>query len=240
MKRKLIVILICTLCGVLCVGNLLSIAASATELGGEETAIEETVTEDETQASSGASEVVYTFLGRVWEFCEDNSTELLGIAGNVVLAILTILKAKRSKKDIDDVAKDVKAAKGSSASTLSSQDLVVSSVNGMIDGYNQMRLAYDKNEGLEEDRNRLLGAVFVQNTAILETLRTVYVNSKNLPQGVKDIVTLQYANCIKALGDDTVLLSVVEAVREKISGVGFEDHATNDPDPAEGADTSEV
>ena len=89
-------------------------------------------------------------------------------------------------------------------------------VNGMIDGYNNMRNSYEKYEHTEDDRNRLVGAVMVQNTALLEILTTVYVNSKNLPQGVKDLINLKYANCQKALGDDEMLRAIVEAVREKV------------------------
>ena len=56
-----------------------------------------------------------------------------------------------------------------------------------------------------------------ENTALLEMLNTVYVHNKNLPQGVKDLIVLQYVNCQKALSNDELLRQVVESVREKIN-----------------------
>jgi hypothetical protein len=84
-------------------------------------------------------------------------------------------------------------------------------------GYADMKAAYEANALKEDDRNRLIGAVMVQNTAILEILSSVYVHNKNLPQGVKDLVILKYANTQKAISDDEMLCSIVEAVREKIN-----------------------
>ena len=43
--------------------------------------------------------------------------------------------------------------------------------------------------------------------------RQVYANSKNLPQGVKDLISIKYANVLKALESDEELASVVKAVR---------------------------
>jgi hypothetical protein len=62
----------------------------------------------------------------------------------------------------------------------------------------------------------VVGAVLATNTAILEILTMVYTNSKNLPQGVKDLVNLKYANCLKTLDDDEKVKAIVTAVRENI------------------------
>ena len=93
----------------------------------------------------------------------------------------------------------------------------------MIDGYNDMsqkydamKESYDQYGATEGERNRVVGAVFATNAAILEILTTVYVNSKNLPQGVKDLVNLKYANCLKTLQDDKQLIAIVEAVRNNL------------------------
>jgi len=80
-----------------------------------------------------------------------------------------------------------------------------------------MKEAYEKYETVEDDRNRLVAAVMAQNTALLDMLRTVYANSKNLPQGVKDTVMLEYANARKMLSDDEALRAVIDSVHEKIN-----------------------
>jgi hypothetical protein len=68
----------------------------------------------------------------------------------------------------------------------------------------------------EDDRNRVVGALVAQNTAILEILTTITVNNKNTPQGVKDITMLAYANCLKTLDDDEKLKAIVTSVRDSI------------------------
>lgn len=55
-----------------------------------------------------------------------------------------------------------------------------------------------------------------QSYAILEILHTVYANSKNIPQGVKDLINLKYANCLKQLSDDKELLAIADSVRNII------------------------
>lgn len=165
-----------------------------------------------------------TFFTRVWEFVENNSTAVISAAGSgLVLVANAIMKAANSK-----------AAKQTSeqlVSLMKDTGSVVDVINQMIVGYNSMKdsnehlehgyanmkAAYEENALKEDDRNRLIGAVMVQNTAILEMFASIYVHNKNLPQGVRDLVILKYANTLKALDDDAMLCSIVEAVREKIN-----------------------
>jgi hypothetical protein len=37
-----------------------------------------------------------------------------------------------------------------------------------------------------------------------------------MPQGVKDMVNLKYANCLKSISDDEKVLAVVDSVREQL------------------------
>lgn len=94
-------------------------------------------------------------------------------------------------------------------------------------GYSELRASYERYGETENDRNRVTGAVLAQSSAILEILQLVYANSKNMPQGVKDLVNLKYANTLKTLGDDEQLLAIVEAVRANISA-GAKEVSGND------------
>lgn len=225
MKKKILLIFACVICvALLCASPLTCFAAevSETENPTEELPVAETTENTENIAESAPSETVsqstasYTLFTRIWEYCVDNKTEMLGLAGDAVIFILAIFVKLRNDKRTKDIASDLKIVKGDAAGTASSQTSVVDVVNNMIVGYNGMRESYEKYENTETDRNRLVGAVMVQNTALLEILTTVYVNSKNLPQGVKDLINLKYANCQKALGDDKLLCAIVESVREKV------------------------
>lgn len=175
---------------------------------------EEEVTEEADESKDSTWDDLFS---RVFEFSAKYRLELLELTGSSVIVLVASLLEKRRKKDADDTMKDIGIVKGASTNTERSQGAVVDVINSMITGYNKMRDSYEKYEGVEDDRNRLLGAVFVQNTAVLEILMSVYVNNKNLPQGVKDLVTLRYTNAQKALGNDDLLMSVVAAVREKIN-----------------------
>lgn len=159
----------------------------------------------------------HDLFSRVWEYFNDNTNEVLTVAGNMIIVAFGIFTKLRNDKKTTAISEDVKAVKKSS----SAQTAVVGVVNQMVDGYKGMKESYEKYQTAEDDRNKLIGAVMVQNTALLEILNTVYVNNKNLPQGVKDLVNLKYANCLKALENDEVLSAIVESVREKVgSGIG--------------------
>lgn len=110
----------------------------------------------------------------------------------------------------------------SAANIVNNADLIAQRLNEY--GYGAM----------EGERNRIVGAVLATNSAILEILTTVYANSKNLPQGVKDLVNLKYANCLKSLEDDKQLMTIVEAVRNNIGS------ATGDTETKTNTDSAEV
>ena len=173
-------------------------------------------TEENISSETVESSVYHTFYGRVLEYYNSNKTEIIGLAGDGLLLVGLLVVRSLFKKKTREISTDIKIVKGDAAGTATAQSSVVSAVNCMIDGYNDMRTAYEKYELVEDDRNKLVGAVMVQNTAILEILSLVYVHNKNIPQGVKDLVTLKYANCQKALDNDAFLRAVVESVREKI------------------------
>lgn len=201
--------------------NMTCFAEEVTEEVAEYAVDEDIAVEAEEEVAEEADESKDStwddLFSRVFEFSAEYRLELLELAGSSVIVLVASLLEKRRKKDADETKKDLGIVKGASTNTASSQGAVVDVINSMITGYNNMRDSYEKYEGVEDDRNRLLGAVFVQNTAVLEILMSVYVNNKNLPQGVKDLVTLRYTNAQKALGNDDLLMSVVAAVREKIN-----------------------
>ena len=159
---------------------------------------------------------------RIWEFVNEYRAECISGAGSFILLVVNlIIKVSNSK-----TAKKTEAM-------FAGQNLIIDSVNGMIQGYNGMKDSYDKYGMTEDERNRVVGAVLATNTAILEILTTVYANSKNLPQGVKDIVNIKYANCLKSIQDDKQRIALVEAVRSNISAA-----PASDEEAVENEDTS--
>lgn len=176
-------------------------------------------------AEAGADEVTYqTIFTRIWEFVEANKTEVVSAAGSGLIIIVNAIIKSANSKGTKEVKELLHVIKGDASGTANAQSSVINAVNNLISGYNglqsgydEMRTAYEAYQSVEDDRNRLIGAVMVQNTALLEILSSVYVHNKNLPQGVKDLVVLKYANAQKALGDDAILKAIVDSVREKIN-----------------------
>ena len=158
----------------------------------------------------------HTLFTRLWEYCVTYKTELVGVLGDIAIFVLALFIKLRNDKRAATMARDIVNIKGDTSGTSKSQASVVGVVNEMVDGYNALKMSYDKYGETEDDRNRVVGALVAQNTAILEILTTVYANSKNLPQGVKDLVTLKYANCLKSLDDDEQLKAIITAVRDNI------------------------
>lgn len=224
-------ILICALVAVfLWVLPIMGFAEELDAIMSESPAFKESVVNSEpTEENFVAVNKQHTVFSRLLEYFTENKKEVLTVIGDSAIVAFGVFIKLRNDKKTRALANDVKTIKGDASGTFTAQNNVINVVNEMVDGYNGMRVAYDKNQSAEDDRNRLIGAVMVQNTAILETLNTVYINNKNLPQGVKDLVTLQYANCLKALNNDELICSIVKSVREKISdSETFEENAVTE------------
>ncbi len=172
-----------------------------------------------------------TIFTRVWEFLTQYKAEFITLTGDIALIVYAIrIKAKNGKNNAD-INAALDTIKKETGLSLSNQNNVVNAINIMIESYNKLaeeyarfKEFYDKYSEAEQDRNRVTGMLATEIATVLEILSTVYVNNKNLPQGVKDLVTIKYANCLKAIGDDEALASVVNAIRSTLNT----DSNTND------------
>ena len=238
MKKRFQVILfgiiaIMTLC-------ILPITVNAEESGAEPIEIErnfadgydveESVAGIGTQILTASEELVeaevkhYTFFSRIREFFCVYSEETLYVIGSVILLIFNLILKHSGSKTSKETKKNLEDIKGEVEEILGGQNSVVDVVNGMIDAYNDLTQKYDEMKevyeqyGLAEgERSRIIGAVLSSTAAILDILTTVYANSKNLPQGLKDLVNLKYANFLKTLEDDKQLGALVESARNNIT-----------------------
>lgn len=221
---KKILLFIVAMALVLCV---LTVAVCAEEVVTDEIITESasesvselvtSISEEQATEPAPADETDHTIFTRVWEYIVHYKSEILSAAGDGIILIGVMILRGVFKKRTSDMSVDLKGIRGDTSHTGAQQDAVVDAVNELISGYNKMKEEYEKYEAVEDDRNKIIGAVLAQNTAILDILRTVYANNKNIPQGVKDMVVLDCANLRKVLGNDDTLLAVVDSVHEKIS-----------------------
>lgn len=193
MKRILISLLICAV-----IFSMFSVSIFA-----EDEIITEDITEDP------AVEETNNIFTRLWEYIEQNKEITLETAFSVAIFLVLWLIKKAQTKMKTDIA----ISYNNSASVATSQNGMVGVINNMIEGYASFKAEFDKLKNDEEARDKQLASVMLTNTAILEILSRVYPNSKNLPQGVKDVVNLTYANVQKAISDDETLASVIGAAK---------------------------
>lgn len=157
---------------------------------------------------------------RIWEFCTEYKGEVLSIVGDtgIITTIAYVLfKLVSHKKSSDKSIEEVKELAGIS---VKNQSDIVNVVNKMIDSYNtlaeehtKLKSAYEKYEADEAERSKAISIMTVELNAILEIISSAYQNSK-LPQGVKDMVAVKYAKCIKAIESDEALSVILKAAKE--------------------------
>lgn len=153
-----------------------------------------------------------TLFGRIWAWVVQYK-ETIVLATGVVVSIVTtarnsIKQANATKTLTDDTEKANKNI-----------TLIGKGQNDLIKTVNELIVAYNKNNELMEKfapitnlLTEFKAAIESNNesaTTILYILSTVYANSKNVPQGTKDLITLAYANVLKQHGNNPATLPTV-------------------------------
>ena len=146
-------------------------------------------------AESPDANTVDTVLTRLFEWWDINKTEILAATSWIGTVVLCIVTKRAQKKPLANIA----TLAGSS--NRKSDDLI-KSYNDLVEAYNRQseEFAYLKNKIAELERN-------VLNTENIEghianILQTVYCNSSALPQGAKNIVSLECAECRTIVAKD--------------------------------------
>lgn len=196
--------------GIVCFGfkpqSNVCVAATSTQV----VALAET-SENEQPQESVDTEENKTFLGRVQEYLQENYPEIAATVGNVILFILMIVQYVKNKKKLLNID-------GSVSKQGDTQSQIVGVVNDLISAYNQIEEKLEDSGVSVEDRTNVK-TLILQTRAVLDILTTVYANSKNIPQGIKDLVNLKYANCLKVVeGDDKKAIEevVIDSGKEEI------------------------
>ena len=213
MKKKVSLSILACFAIILCFGVFLG----KTNLNSQTSVLSvsaETVVETEENISNDQdvsvdnTEENHTFFGRVWEWVVANKTEIISALGNIILVVLFLINFINSKKKLAKITSGV-------LTTSSSQADVVTVVNKLIDGYNKLEDITTKYANTEDEKYKAVAKSIVQTKAILEILITVYANSKNIPQGVKDLINLKYADALKLIENDEQLKQTLDNEIEK-------------------------
>lgn len=185
----------------------------------------------EVQPSSTTSQ--NTIVSRVWEWVVSNKTEIIDktIDGLSLLLVLifniTYRKLKGKVLNVETTAGKVETAQKNTIAAVNKlgesveqyTDVTHSDVEGAVAVFKEEIAKLNSKIEEEIARVNTIGIVAAETTAILEILMSVYPNSKNLPQGIKDIVSLKYANCLKVINSDKKISSVMEALHNVVNTV---------------------
>lgn len=163
------------------------------------------------QADEDENATVFT---RLWNYVVENKVAFYCIIGNIILVIIFYFVHRIQKRTNVNIIETTGAILEKVKGTSGSNAKMVDAMNGMIEGYNKMEALFESNATNEEDREKLVSAVLIQNTAILEMIREAYSQNKNLPQGVKDLISLSYATAKKTIGDDERLSEVAKMAKD--------------------------
>lgn len=187
----LIALAIMTAVMLCCVFSTTAYAASAETISETETT-EQIPTEetDETEETAAPE----TFFTRLESWFNDNFLEFLSTVnfGSILACIVVAITEKKGNK------KNTTLTLEKLGLNTESNGEVVKTVNALIENYNATIEKLNEMESKNEKRDMICGELETFTKAILEILTTVYANNKNIPQAVKDLVSLKYVNALKA------------------------------------------
>ena len=153
----------------------------------------------------------HTIFSRMYEWVTDHKTEIITAVGDVILVIMLIIEKAKSKKSYTAIGSQLLSIGKGVYNTETSQNNVVGVTNELIAGYNKFEQTLNSFDEKEDERQKTAMAAYIQTRAILKILVTVYANSKNVPQGVKDLVNLEYADVLKLVGNEETLKQLVDS-----------------------------
>lgn len=153
----------------------------------------------------------HTIFSRMYEWVTEHKTEIITAVGDVVLVIMLIIEKAKSKKSYTAIGSQLLSIGKGVYNTETSQNNVVGVTNELIAGYDKFEQTLDNFDAKEDERQKTAMATYIQTRAILKILVTVYANSKNVPQGVKDLVNLEYADVLKLVGNEETLKQLVDS-----------------------------
>lgn len=171
----------------LCSGFTTTAYAAEAETATETT--EQVQTEETTETAP--PETLFT---RIESWFNDNFLEFLSTVnfGSILACIVVAIVEKKGNKKANKITLERLGI------NTESNGEVVKAVNSLIDNYNATIEKLNDMETKNEKRDMICKELETFTKTILEILTTVYANNKNIPQAVKDLVSLKYVTALKA------------------------------------------
>lgn len=211
MKKIIKIFSVISLCVVLIIA--LSINAFAQE------------TAENTAESPGIAAEENLF-ARVWEWLVANKKDVLDGALYLSTGLFASFLYRKSNKNGNLLNSNVvtlaEATKNNEASNKAYINAIETTGTNVQELYDLCNSKFEALAAELKQDSKILVDVVSEVMTILEILMSVYPNSKNLPQGVKDIINLKYAKCQELVGSDSRMSSVMQMIHNLINGENTE------------------
>ena len=160
----------------------------------------------------------HTVPSRLWDAFSNHHEVVISISGYILLFIASKYNEKKAKDRngsqnllLNSIAQNTAVTSGNQSEVTNGFNVMVEGFNSFLKSSGDLTCAYTEMKLTEDANNVRLACLEKQVGTMLDILTTAYSGNKNLPQGLKDIISLKYADCLKT----TRLLESGETVSEK-------------------------
>lgn len=136
------------------------------------------------------TELPPTILTRLSESINKNKTTILAGLGTAFSFILTSVAAPFLRKKLSKYETTM-------LNTSASNSEVINVVNQLIGKYDEVQTVLGLLQNSEQARDTIINELTAYAKGTMGILTTVYQNSKNVPQVVKDIINVKYVSALK-------------------------------------------
>lgn len=157
---------------------------------------EEVVTEVEGAEETVSMSTVYEKAVEWWKV---NENEIASIASLGATALFGLLYGKIKTGIKDLIGKNGMLVNATATSTKATGDLIVG-YNSQVDEIKALRSENAALQAINQENAKEIVVIKHEIAHIAHILTTVYTNSKALPQGVRDMVNLECAECMRLAG----------------------------------------
>ena len=165
-----------------------------------------------TFAQTETAEEEVTLLTRIFEFWEENRTEIVSAVGSginlVILAFTGKALTKRSDHSLPIIGNIATATK----SLAGSQGQMITAVNRMTETAEALDKTNKRYSESEEERLATEGRLIAAIMTLLRIETLALSNNKNLPLSIKEQVGLEYASFLKLAGEDKSIAELMKRI----------------------------
>lgn len=148
------------------------------------------------EANIEAGITMSTVYDRAIEWWKENEDEISTVVSFVATALFAMF-IKKIKAGILDLTVKIKSLISTSTNSTNKQDELILGFNGQIDVIEKLVSENSALKAINEQNAKEIVATKQEIAHIAHILTTVYTNSKALPQGVRDMINIECAQCMR-------------------------------------------